>query len=161
MKHIDLVFPEQFQNRIVNFGSLYAGNWPGVLILFITFHFEISFLEGSKKSDLLFWYLAHLIKQPITKLRFRISFTLFVSLLNFWRYKQFVKVQDWKFQYCLLDTTKVIYPKYSKRWQSTVAHTIDCLCSKILNHGLNHGLFLSSFKLIPCPIHWANFSASV
>ena len=25
---------------------------------------------------------------------------------------------------------------------------------KMLNHGLNHGLFLSLFKLIPCPIHW-------
>ena len=24
---------------------------------------------------------------------------------------------------------------------NTAAHTIDCLCSKILNHGLNHGLF--------------------
>ena len=95
------------------------------------FSFEISFLEGSKKSDLLFWYLAHLIKQPITKLRFRLSFTLFVSLLNFWRYKQFVKVQDWKFQYCLLDTIKVIYPKYSsKHCLSTMAHTIDFVCSK-------------------------------
>ena len=34
---------------------------------------------------------------------------------------------------------KVIYPKYSKHWLSTVAHTIDCVCSKILNHCLNHG----------------------
>ena len=24
----------------------------------------------------------------------------------------------------------------------------------MLNHGLNHGLFLSLFKLIPCPIRW-------
>ena len=24
-----------------------------------------------------------------------------------------------------------------------MAHTIDCECSKMLNHGLNHGLFLS------------------
>jgi hypothetical protein len=32
-----------------------------------------------------------------------------------------------------------------------VAHTI--VCSKMLNHGLNNGLFLSLFKLIPCPIH--------
>ena len=31
---------------------------------------------------------------------------------------------------------KVIYPKFSKHWLSTVAHTIDCVCSKILNHGL-------------------------
>ena len=27
---------------------------------------------------------------------------------------------------------------------------MDCVCSKMLNHGL----FLSLFKLIPCPIHW-------
>ena len=34
---------------------------------------------------------------------------------------------------------KVIDPKYSKHWLSTVAHTIDCVCSKISYHGLNHG----------------------
>ena len=28
---------------------------------------------------------------------------------------------------------KVIYPKYSKHWLSTVERTIDCVCSKILN----------------------------
>ena len=27
---------------------------------------------------------------------------------------------------------KVIYPKYSKHWLSTVAHTIDCVCNKIM-----------------------------
>ena len=32
----------------------------------------------------------------------------------------------------------------------TVPYTIDCGCSKMLNHGL----FLSLFKLIPCPTHW-------
>ena len=41
---------------------------------------------------------------------------------------------------------KVIYPKYPKHWLFTVAHTIDCLCSKILNHGLNIGLLFSLFK---------------
>ena len=41
---------------------------------------------------------------------------------------------------------KVIYPKYSKHWLSNVAHTIDCVCNKILNHGLNHGLLFSLFK---------------
>ena len=40
----------------------------------------------------------------------------------------------------------VIYPKYSKHLPYTVAHTIDCVRSKMLNHGLNHGLFLSCFK---------------
>ena len=48
---------------------------------------------------------------------------------------------------------KVIYTKSSKHYPCTVAYTIDCVCSKMLNHGLNHGLFLSLFKLIPCPIH--------
>ena len=41
----------------------------------------------------------------------------------------------------VLVLVKVIYPKYSKPW--TVAHTIDCVCSKMLNHSLNHRLFLS------------------
>ena len=44
------------------------------------------------------------------------------------------------------DTLKVIYPKYSKHWPYTVAHTIDCVCSKMLHHGLNHGLFLILFS---------------
>ena len=42
---------------------------------------------------------------------------------------------------------KVIYSKYSKQWLSTVAHTIDFVCSKISNHGLNHGLLFSLFKI--------------
>ena len=33
--------------------------------------------------------------------------------------------------------------------------TYNWLCvHKMLNHGLNHGVFLSLFKLISCPIHW-------
>ena len=51
------------------------------------------------------------------------------------------------FFFLLLD--KIIYPKYSKHWPYTVAHTIDCMCSKMLNHGL----LLSLFKLISCHIH--------
>ena len=43
---------------------------------------------------------------------------------------------------------KVIYPKYSKHWHYTMAYSTDCVCSKMLNHGL----VLSLFKLIP--IHW-------
>ena len=34
----------------------------------------------------------------------------------------------------------------------TVAQKIECVCGKMLNRGLNHGLFLSLFKLIPCHI---------
>ena len=31
---------------------------------------------------------------------------------------------------------KVIHPKYSKHWPYTVVYTIDCVCSKVLIHGL-------------------------
>ena len=41
---------------------------------------------------------------------------------------------------------KVMFPKYAKHWLFTVAHTIDCVCCKILNHSLNHGLSFSLFK---------------
>ena len=58
------------------------------------------------------------------------------------------------FPLSLCVTTKIMYPKYSKHWPYTVAQTSDCVRCKILNHGLNNGLFLSIFKLIPCPIHW-------
>ena len=53
------------------------------------------------------------------------------------------------FNHQVYPSGKVIYPKYSKHWPYTVA-----LCSKMLNHGFNHGLFLSLFKLIPSHIHW-------
>ena len=46
--------------------------------------------------------------------------------------------------------SKVMYHKYSKHWPYTVAYTIDCVCSKMLNHGFFH----SHFKLTPCPINW-------
>ena len=38
-------------------------------------------------------------------------------------------------------------PKYSKHWPYTVAHTFDCVCSKMLNHGFIMGYFFhfSSF----------------
>ena len=49
---------------------------------------------------------------------------------------------------------KVIHPKYSKHWSYPLAHTIDCVCSKMLIYGLNHGLLYSLFKLIPCHLHW-------
>ena len=43
--------------------------------------------------------------------------------------------------------TKVIHTKYSKHRPSTVAHTFECVCSKI-DHGLNHGLYILPLKLI-------------
>ena len=48
--------------------------------------------------------------------------------------------------------TKVTHTKYSKHRPSTVAHTFECVCSKI-KHVLNHGLFILFLKLINCPIH--------
>ena len=45
--------------------------------------------------------------------------------------------------------SKVIYPKYSKHLPYSVAHTIDCVCSKMLNHGLNHGFFFHFPILYP------------
>ena len=48
--------------------------------------------------------------------------------------------------YYVSPIAKVIYPKNSKHWPSTVAHSIDFVCSKVLNHGLNHGLLFSLFK---------------
>ena len=44
--------------------------------------------------------------------------------------------------------SKVMYPKFSKNWPYLLAYTMDCDCSKILNHGLNHGLFLSLIKFL-------------
>ena len=46
-------------------------------------------------------------------------------------------------------SAKAIHLKCYKHWPYTVAHTINCVCIKILNLGLNHGLFLSLFKLLP------------
>ena len=51
----------------------------------------------------------------------------------------------WLLDHVIYLKLKVIYPKYSKHWLSTVTHTVDCVCSKILNHGLNHGLFFQVF----------------
>ena len=42
---------------------------------------------------------------------------------------------------------KVIHSKYSKQWPYLLASTMDCDCSKMLNHGFNNGLYLSLFKI--------------
>ena len=55
----------------------------------------------------------------------------------------------WKFQLRL----KVIYRKYTKHWSYLLAYTMDCDCSKILSHGLNHGLFLSLLQVLGVKIH--------
>ena len=46
-----------------------------------------------------------------------------------------------------------MHPKCSKNRPYTVAHTIDSVCSKMFNHGLNHGLCLSLFKFFCMKIH--------
>ena len=50
---------------------------------------------------------------------------------------------------------------YTQSYIFQVLQTLTLYCgihnwlrSKMLNHGLSHGLFLSLFKLIPCSIHW-------
>ena len=63
--------------------------------------------------------------------------------------KRFYGLGDWLSKQV---STKVIHTKYSKHRPTTVAHTFECVCSKI-NHGLNHGLFILLLKLINCPIH--------
>ena len=42
-----------------------------------------------------------------------------------------------------------VYPKYSKHWLSvsSVAHTIDCVCSKILNHGIKSWVIIFTFQV--------------
>ena len=44
---------------------------------------------------------------------------------------------------------KVINLKYSKHWPYTVAHTINCVFSKMLNHGLNMSYFFHFSNLNP------------
>ena len=50
---------------------------------------------------------------------------------------------------------KVIYTKYSKHWLYTVAHTIDCVCSKINNSWFNPWFSFYFSSLCPAPyIEW-------
>ena len=57
---------------------------------------------------------------------------------------------------------KVIYPKYSKHWPYLLACTIDWDCSKILNHGFNHGFFILFLKLFDWKyiLNWIENSGS-
>ena len=50
---------------------------------------------------------------------------------------------------------KVIYTKYYKHWPYTVAHTIDCVCSKINNSWFNPWFSFYFSSLYPAPyIEW-------
>ena len=41
---------------------------------------------------------------------------------------------------------KVIHPKYDKQLAYALAHQITLVCSKLINHVLNHGVFLLPLK---------------
>ena len=45
---------------------------------------------------------------------------------------------------------KIIYPKYYKHQLYFLEATMNYDSSKRINHGLNHGLFLSIFKFLGC-----------
>ena len=47
----------------------------------------------------------------------------------------------------ILGRFKVIHPKYSKHWPYTVGHTIGCVCSKIINHGLNIATYIECLSI--------------
>ena len=46
---------------------------------------------------------------------------------------------------------KVIYTKYSKHWLYTVAHTIECVCSKMNNSWFNPWFSFYFSSLCPAP----------
>ena len=51
----------------------------------------------------------------------------------------------------LLTLTKVICTKYSKHWLYTVAHTIECVCSKMNNSWFNPWFSFYFSSLYPAP----------
>jgi hypothetical protein len=59
---------------------------------------------------------------------------------------KFLKDQAIIFTLPFIEIPKVIHPKYSKDWLSTLAHTIDCVWSNILNNAINHGVLFSIFN---------------
>ena len=107
---------------------------------------HLSFTEDSYFQSFYIFLLPAILRQAGFKNRQFIS-TYLSCILNL------------KEKLCLMQcfifftACKVIHHKYSKNCPNTVTNTIDCVCSKILNHRLNHGLFFSLFKLIPCQIH--------
>ena len=55
---------------------------------------------------------------------------------------------------CVWVWGKVIYTKYSKHCLYTVAHTIDCVCSKINNSWFNPWFSFYFSCLYPAPFYW-------
>ena len=67
---------------------------------------------------------------------------------------------DLLFAQCIFHMlTKVIYTKYSKHWLYTVAHTIECVCSKMNNSWFNPWFSFYFSSLCPalgCPKYSKN-----
>ena len=108
-------------------------------------------------SKIIRWFrLRFLLIKKFQKKRFTMDQNKFLNITKRVTRKTSV-VQRWQeASEIYIDTEgKFIYPKYSKHYPYTVAHTIDCGCSKVLNHGLNHRLFLSLFFFFFCmKIHY-------
>ena len=75
--------------------------------------------------------------------------TLSARLGSIWE----IPAQTHHYNICPLP--KVIYTKYSKHWLYTVAHTIECVCSKINNSWFNPWFSFYFSSLYPAPhIEW-------
>ena len=49
---------------------------------------------------------------------------------------EYIGIPFWTCRYASMhEQDKVIYPKYSEQWPYLLAYTMDCVCSKMLNHG--------------------------
>ena len=74
----------------------------------------------------------------------------------FWENSQFVNKEILSMNFKNNDANiKVIYTKYSKHWLYTVAHIIDCVCSKINNSWFNPWFSFYFSSLCPAPyIEW-------
>ena len=55
---------------------------------------------------------------------------------------------------CVQAVPKVIYPKYSKHWLSTVAHTIDCVCGKNMKSGFKSWVIIFTFHVFWVKSFW-------
>ena len=105
---------------------------------------------GTTKNYWKSWSTSHLQGQKNSATRGSDQETLIAIKIRIFQYTKVII----SLKIAQVISCKVMYPKYSKHWPCTVANTINCVCSKLLDYDLNHGLFRSLFKLIPCHIHW-------
>ena len=144
-------------------GYLHIGSWVSVMLCFKIIYlsdFTVQILDSKVGHFQITSFgtnslMNHNLLNRGGNLRFFFQKYVTVNGLTWgqrWMLKYYLPVKKQKNSIHLY--SKVIYTKYSKHWPYTMAHTIDCVCIKMLNHGLNHGLFISLFKLIPCPMHW-------